>query len=759
MLGHPGSGKTCAQHLLLNEDPPYYVPVTDPSTNQDATHIAEFNLTTESTPIACKAVKALRISIDDDEGLQRVQSDELLLQLAADLKKVVEKALADLQEKETEGVTYSLQPQESGATADEESMAISTNEEADIVSTGIKDLSTNEDVRGIEDNSEKAEQDSFFESPEKKFKASLDESDILENISNLITKAKAAKLSREWVYIIDSGGQPAFQELLPLFTRAASLTLITLNISKDLEDEIAIEYRIKGETFNYDQEPVHTNLEVFKSAVSSGDIYQNPLVSGTDHPNHSMFFVLGTHFDVFEENYKNKIECRRKIKEMSERLTSSVPPDLIKDSVIFIKKDSIIFPVNTLLKGAGRKRASKELSYAISKRGEVSFTIKVPIRWFALELQLEKKAELRGFVSLEEAIAEGERLKMNGPDVERALKHLHDCTIILYYPEVKPQLVFLKPQVIIDILSHLLVLTYREDRLVRLLAASVTTKEINDIVDYGKFRETLLKRFDKFTEEFTPRYFINLLNHLHIVAELPKDATTGEEIYFLPCALPPYDASTFKVPTSTIKPLHLLWRKKISEITITASVPQGSFHLMIVHLLKQNRYTVMLSSQFKQYRNAMALLVSFSPPRKEKVYIVNREKYLEITYIGSQEYCPVLLELVKVAVKESIAAINVSCGELCTAFACLEDGHCIVDEKGEPIECPKAKSHSSCATFNDSSYLCWFKNSKLQGIYIVLLDVLYIHLRYNMHAHMQFSSINKVVLLCMCWKLNFIIFH
>uniref|UniRef100_A0A1X7U7X2 Death domain-containing protein n=1 Tax=Amphimedon queenslandica TaxID=400682 RepID=A0A1X7U7X2_AMPQE len=716
MLGHPGSGKTCAQHLLLNEDPPYYVPASNPSTNQDLAHNAESSPTTESTPIACKAVKALRISVDDDEGLQRVQSDKLLLKLAADLKNEVEKALADLQEKETEGVDYSLQPQEYRATADEESMAISKNEEtADTGSTGISDLRRNEDVRGIEDSSETG-QDSSSESPKKKFKASLEESDILENISNLITKAKAAKLSREWVYIIDSGGQPAFQELLPLFTRAASLTVITLNISKDLEDEVTIEYRIKGETFNYDQEPVHTNLEVFKSAVSSGAIYQNPLVSLTDHPNHSMFFVLGTHFDVFEKKYKNKIERRHKIKEMSEKLTSSVPPDLKKDSVIFIKKDSIIYPVNTLLKGAERKKASKELSDAISKRGEVSFTIEVPIRWFALELQLEKKAELRGFVSKEEAIAEGERLKMTGIEVERALKYLHHCTIILYYPEVEPKLVFLKPQVIIDVLSHLLVLTYKEDRLIRLLAGSVTTKEVNDIADYGKFRKTLLEKFDKFTGEFTPRYFINLLNHLHIIAELPIDATTEEQVYFLPCALPPYDASTFEIPASKIKPFRLLWNKNTaaSKSIVTVCVPQGSFHLMIVHLLKQKRYTVKLSSQFQQYRNAVMLLVSFSPPRKEKVYIVNRDEYLEITYIGSQEYCPALLELVKVAVKESIAAINVSCGELCTAFACLEDGNCIVDEEGEPIECPDAKGHSSCESFNDDRYLCWFKNSKLQ---------------------------------------------
>ena len=721
MLGHPGSGKTCAQHLLLNEDPPYYVPVTNPSFSQDSTpgssQIAGSTATTESTPIACKAVKALRISINDDETLQRVHSDELLLKLAADLKNEVEKALVALQKKEAGVVDYSVQSQEPGATADEESMVISNNEEAHTASNGIKDPKRNGDVSGIEEKTEK-ERDSFSESPEKKFKASLEESDILENISDLIPKAKAAKLSRDWVYIIDSGGQPAFQELLPLFTRAASLNLITLDISRDLDDEIAIEYRIKGKTFSYDQEPVHTNLQVFKSAVSSGAIYQSPLASLADHPKHSMFFVLGTHFDVFKGNYKKKIECKCKMKEMNERLISSFPSSTIKEFVIFFKKDSVIFPVNTLLEGAEREEASKDLFYAISRREEVSLKIKVPIRWFALELELEKKAEVRGFVSEEEAIEEGKRLKMTELDVKEALKYLHNCTIILYYPDVEPRLVFLKPQVIIDVLSHLLVLTYGDDKLVRLLAGSVTTKEINHIADHGKFRETLLKKFDKFTGEFQPTYFINLLNHLHIIVELPEDKM-GEQTYFLPCALPPYHGSTFKIPASTIKPLRLLWRKKMSEhqSAETVSVPRGSFHLMIVHLLKQKKYTVLLSSQHQQYRNAVTLIVSFLPPREEKVYIVNHDnEYLEITYIGSRESCPDLLELVKAAIKESVAAINVSCGELCSAFTCLtEDGTSIVDEEGKPRICPDAQGHSSC-TFTDDSYLCWFKNSKSQGI-------------------------------------------
>ena len=41
---------------------------------------------------------------------------------------------------------------------------------------------------------------------------------------------------QHWAYIIDSGGQPAYQELLALFVRAASLNIITLDLSKPFDE-------------------------------------------------------------------------------------------------------------------------------------------------------------------------------------------------------------------------------------------------------------------------------------------------------------------------------------------------------------------------------------------------------------------------------------------------------------------------------------------------------------------------------------------
>ena len=67
---------------------------------------------------------------------------------------------------------------------------------------------------------------------------------------------------------------------------------------------------------------------------------------------------------------------------------------------------------------------------------------------------------------------------MNEEAVDNVLKYLHNCTIILYYPEVKPvQLVFVKTEIILKALSHLLILRFTDLITTQSLAKLMTTKE------------------------------------------------------------------------------------------------------------------------------------------------------------------------------------------------------------------------------------------------------------------------------------------
>ena len=718
MVGPPGSGKTCTQCLLLNKDPPKHdprpttdhQPPSDPHTLSDHTppahvitdmpsdHTPSSPLSksiTKSTPIACKAVKALRVSInDDDEIWEAVSRNEILERLASDLKRSKNELDRKIsQQKNFSTRLSSLSSQESGSAG-----ASAAGEE----SSQVQFSTENHESRGAEHS----DSEDVFGS-------------ILKKIVNLIPEAKA-QLSDKWVYIVDSGGQPAYQELLPLFTRAASLNIITIDLSKNLDEKFKFTYRINGKEFKCDEKMKYSNRELFKFIVSSTTLRKplNLSYEVTKPPQHSMNFVVGTHYDILVKKF-GEIRAVEKVLQMSEELMSprTLMPYLTNYIISNVQSNSMIVPVNTLVTNSKeRAQASKILLNTISDRVEVSLTVKLPIRCFTFELYLESKAESKGFLTRSEAVQEGKKLYMSEADVDEALAYLHNCTITLYYPEVEPKLVFCDPQRILDVLSHLLALTYVDNRSAQSFAKGIEQKEIVNLKDRGHFQEALLKKFtEAFSEEFQPKYFINLLKHLHIIAEL--EYSNGEVCYFLPSVLPAYDNS-FNT-TASVKPLLFVWIKNTEmESCLAVPVPQGIFHLLIVRLLTQKEYKVQFPIRHRMYRDAIMLWISINKKRYT-LQIINCSTHIEVHFIGvgSEVYSPQIRELLTTAVNKSSDSINVKHNYV-YAFPCLnastsntnesEKCYCIVDDDEKRIvNCTLCLDPVNISE-DDRSYWCWF---------------------------------------------------
>ena len=703
MVGPPGSGKTCTQCLLLNKPPPKHdpAPSSDSHTPSDHTPTAPSNPApsspssssiTNSTPIACKAVKALRVSIDDkkeEKGKKKekiwkaVSKDDLLEGLASDLEGKVSQQKEEEEEEATDRFTSKI----SGP-------PLSSQE--------IPTKNENSGVAAHDFGSVAQQNDSAQHEP----------GSILDKIVDLIPKAKA-QLSKEWVYIVDSGGQPAYQELLPLFTRAASLNIITIDLSKGLNEKFKFMYRINGKVFECEKK-MYSNRELFKSVVSSVT-HKKPLnlpyvIESPQHsePKHSMNFVVGTHYDILIKNFGEDM-AEKEVLKMSNKLMSpeTLMPFLTRYVCSSVYKGSMIFPIDTLSSNLEERDQVCTKLISTMKCDEVSLTVKVPIRCFTFELCLESKAETKGFLTRNEAVQEGKKLYMSEAEVEEALVYLHNCTIILYYPEIKPQLVFVDPQRILDVLSHLLALTYVDNGEIQKFAERVREEEKIDLKKRGRFQEALLKKFTAvFTDEFKPGYFINLLQHLHIIASY------GQDMYFLPSALPFYDDS-FNITLTEIKPLHYIWQKENKDGKFSVPVPQGIFSLIIVHLLKKQEsrqeYKIRLSSAYKQYRDAISL--EFVVDGEEHLlYIVNRHTHIEV-HFDYVEHCPSVRDLVTKAIDDSSKDISVECNYV-NAFPCPneeEDCHCIVDKiKKHCLTANHSPAHSSSVKFSDKSYWCWF---------------------------------------------------
>ena len=671
MLGAPGSGKTCAQLLLLGEEPP---------TKE----------VTDSTSIASPTVRAIRVAVNDEnKKWKRVDRDELLERLATDLH--VHEASQKKQEEIVTGsnsVTEAVLPVVTGHTP-----------------TLPPSASNEKPVHVPQHASPKPTED------EVDFHAE----EVIQKI--LAKKPKGINLKdQNWLYVIDSGGQPAYQELLPLFTRAASLNIITLDLSKPFDKKFDMMYRIDGRYFPCCSKS--TQLASFQSTVSTAANFKSlDIPTVTKQHGHSMHLVLGTHYDEVDEATLN-------IREDTLRTSmSSLQPYLCNRIICNNKnsEDSIIFPVNTIGKSEERVKCSRQICQAIWACGsDASLTIKIPIPWFAFELSFPKE---RRIVSFKEALSIGERYGMKEEDTKQALQYFHDVSLMLYYPEVT-DVVFVDPKPILNILSQLLALTYVNDNSalnsILLHNDRLSQTVINHLKD-GFFDEEIFTHLKSNTEifsqpEFQLPHLISLLLHLNIITEV-TDNIKGD--YFIPYALSSYQGSPGIPTVSDVRPLLIVWRSDHENCEILP-VPQGLFPLAMMHLLNQKDFKTKLPSSHRpdyyfKFRDAMSIKITFDQI-PHTLHLINRYTHIEVSFNGPQEYCPIICKLVMKTICKVTNDLHLKHNYI-NAFNCLQDQekkcYCIVNKNAMEekqlivncTDCPKSYP------IKGNDYWCWFKGS------------------------------------------------
>ena len=652
MLGAPGAGKTCSQLLLLNEDPP---------TNDT------------STPIACPAVRATRVAVCDKTIWNRVTRANLLHELAADFDAVS-------QQKKTEEPPLPV-----------------------VLSLPDKTQPSTE----IQPDPSSTPQSPPKKKRKKEVTPEYHTETVVQEI--LATEPKGIHKSDHWLYVIDSGGQPAYQELLPLFTRAASLNIITLDLSKPLNERFDLMYRIDGKYF-----PCHsksTQLAFFQSAVSTGASFKPLDISCiSKKPTHSMHLVLGTHYDKVSD---------ATLKEKEEILKSSMSSleSYLQNCVIHQSDDSIIFPVNTIAVSEERAKYSEEICKAIWLDGSgASFQIKIPIRWFAFELSLPEQS----IVSVKEALSIGERYGMKEEDTKQALRYFHNVSLMLYYPEVT-NVVFIDSKPILEILSQLLALTYVNDKNARaLILINPVSRIVTNNLKEGFFNEDIFDHLKSMfvvfsLPEFQLSDLIRLLLYLNIITKL-EDEQKGQ--YFIPYALPSYNEPV-SIKETNAKPLVIVWREEKSEEILP--VPTGLFPLTIVHLLNQKEYVTKISpstSEYYKFRDAMSLKITFKG-KEDTLHLINHYTHIEVYFTGPTEHCPLVRKLITTAIDNSSDAMHLKHNHV-NAFACPTKStscYCIVrsSEDGNIVNCTVCPVSATVS----SDHWYWFESGMYtNGLYL-----------------------------------------
>ncbi|XP_019855143.1 PREDICTED: uncharacterized protein LOC109584022 [Amphimedon queenslandica] len=464
-----------------------------------------------------------------------------------------------------------------------------------------------------------------------------------------------------FIYAIDTGGQAAFLDIAPALMRHNSVTIVTHKLDEDLEDKVKFSYCLdhsedRQHTYESSEHQI-THRQLLESLIRPSHMTNKPqldMIKAKHYPpdERSCFIILGTNFDKIS----NDVD---KVKEKSTSLSATLK-QFDSDRKISVCKYNVkqqggastasyIFPINAIDRGPDTLNIAKIVRRQVSKS---YIEADIPKSWFSFHKRLvegsqeptkESMEANKNVVSLEECKRIGLELKMNMKEVEAALMYYHSLTVILYYPEIIPDVVFLKPQPLFKKLSQIVFASFSE-------APAIFQDEFDidlpgdaqhNLSTKGTFKKDLLDELeflDEFEDLYTSADLINLMIKLLIIVKLPMSDHDPDEQYFLPSVLPICDpavkAEEFKKHCH-VSPLLIGWEKVI---------PQGFFCALILRLLQHKDFASESflrdrsgGNEIKQYRNVVKLPCKST--KGGKVLLIDGINILQIHYNGDSKNC------------------------------------------------------------------------------------------------------------------------
>ena len=356
-----------------------------------------------------------------------------------------------------------------------------------------------------------------------------------EMITNAFTKAPHDTLQdilkETLIYLIDSGGQPQFQELLPILVSGPSVFLLTFSLAVPLDDVYEVHFTDKeGKREDY---PTNMRVrDVLTQSLASIRCTCSYQTNGEER-------VEVKPRVIFMATMRSLVSDEE-IGAIDKQVKCLVEP--FSDLIVY-NGSGVLFPVDSFT-GDGiqalRTAVRHTADHVITKvTGGVSYSspmceVKLPTTAVALELLLRNQD--KGIISLDQC----KHLAIDcNIDPETELPHvlwlLHHFTgSIRCYPDdtILEQYVVTRPQKLYDVPSTLLTDTFafkKEGELNYGPKKMVWTRGVFTM-------ETLRKLWGQDHDGLTPELIVAFLTHLNIIVQMCNEESE-EELFFMPSAL------------------------------------------------------------------------------------------------------------------------------------------------------------------------------------------------------------------------------
>ena len=247
------------------------------------------------------------------------------------------------------------------------------------------------------------------------------------------------------VYIVDSGGQPEFVEAMTVFMGQTSACILVIDLSQSLDHHPMIAYYRKGKPVSKPYPCARTNEDNLKQCMRN----MHTFTSKTKGPPPMLLF-LGTHRDKLHECDTETVEDKNK------RLKKIIPPKF-ENQIIYLDTKKLIFEINALNPDdTDKKTAEKVRCYIINQCPTME--VEIPMRWHSFDQKLREITERLGrmVMSRQECWQVAESLGLDEASFDSALDFFHSVSLMFYFRDVLPGVVFIDPQVMLDKVSELI---------------------------------------------------------------------------------------------------------------------------------------------------------------------------------------------------------------------------------------------------------------------------------------------------------------
>lgn len=335
--------------------------------------------------------------------------------------------------------------------------------------------------------------------------------------------------------IVDSGGQPQFHEVLPIFLRRMSLYAFVFKLSEELSNYPDVAYFEAGVQLGKTYRSKQTTEQMFRQLLQTVHTHRSSQREGQDDS--SRILLLGTHNDLVEK-------CKREPIGEKNRIFSEILLPEFKKYVQYynIGTKELIFPMNAKNPGNAERDIAKKIRSIVTNECRPDPS-DLPLQWLCLEIVLEEiTRELdRELLSKAECLEIARKLEFEEDELEAALVYLDELSLVSYYPDVLPEIVFTNPQVLLEKISELVRMHFELMHGIGPHHSCCVGDMWQEFFDYALVTIDFLsqKPFEKhyIPELFEPQHLVSLFKKLFIFAFF------ADNKLFVPCLLQMLDKS------------------------------------------------------------------------------------------------------------------------------------------------------------------------------------------------------------------------